>query len=215
MFHVDPSAPTYSFVWRGMDAPRMEFAKTWLRSDGLSAMGEQIGVDGGPYHVHYWLQTGPDLTFRSLLANAMRGDGGSGLFVMRDENDVWRSKSFSKEKPERNFFDFDVESLAGALDVDLGYSPLFNSTPVLRDRLHEDGAEPRDYVMAWVSVPDLTLTASHQRYEPIGRRGDLSIVRYTSLDSGFTAEIGFDDDGFVVTYEGFLERIAAERPEAS
>ena len=68
--------------------------------------------------------------------------------------------------------------------------------------------------MAWVSVPDLTVTASRQRYEPLGREGDLAIVRYTSLDSGFTAKISFDSDGFVVDYEGFLRRVALERTPA-
>ncbi len=34
-----------------------------------------------------------------------------------------------------------------------------------------------------------------------------SKARYSS--GTFTAEIAFDDDGFVTTYEGFLERVAA------
>jgi hypothetical protein len=103
------------------------------------------------------------------------------------------------------------EKMPEALDVDLGFSPLFNSTPVLRDRLHEESGAAHDYLMAWVSVPDLRVTASRQRYEPLGVDGDLAVVRYTSLDSGFTAKIRFDQDGFVVEYEDFLRRIAAER----
>jgi uncharacterized protein len=35
---------------------------------------------------------------------------------------------------------------------DLGWSPLFNSLPVIRDRLLEPGP-PRDYLMRWVDVP--------------------------------------------------------------
>jgi hypothetical protein len=96
-----------------------------------------------------------------------------------------------------------------------GYSPLFNSTPVLRDGLLAEGAPARDYLMAWVSVPDLTVTPSRQRYEPLGREGDLTIVRYTNLDSGYTAKVSFDGDGFVVEYEDFLKRIAVDRLPAA
>ena len=89
----------------------------------------------------------------------------------------------------------------GELDFfDLGLSPLFNSLPVWRDRVLEDG-EARDYVMRFVSVPDLGVDESQQRYEPLGGRR----LRYRSGD--FTAELEFDDDGLVVRYEGLAERV--------
>src|SRR6266568_2838322 len=42
--------------------------------------------------------------------------------------------------------------LDGADFFDLSWSPLFNSLPVIRDRLLEPGP-PRDYVMRWEEVP--------------------------------------------------------------
>jgi hypothetical protein len=80
-------------------------------------------------------------------------------------------------------------------------SPFFNSLPVLRDGLLE-GGEPRDYVMQFVDVPQLDIGPSEQRYQPRGDR----VVRYSS--GSFSADIVFDEDGFVVDYEGFLERVA-------
>ena len=51
---------------------------------------------------------------------------------------------------------------------DLGWSPVFNSLPVIRDGLLESGPA-RDYVMQWVDVPSLEVTIkSKQRYEPSG-----------------------------------------------
>ena len=91
--------------------------------------------------------------------------------------------------------------LGEVLDLDLGFSPLFNSLPVLRDRLHE-GGDARDYVMAWVAVPELTVTRSQQRYLPLSRR----VVRYRS--GSFTADIEFDADGVVVGYPGLAERVS-------
>jgi hypothetical protein len=84
---------------------------------------------------------------------------------------------------------------------DLGYSPLFNSLPVLRDGLLLDEASPRDYVMRWISVPELAVTESRQRYEPLGE----GRVRYRS--GSFVANISFDPDGLVLQYEGLAERV--------
>jgi hypothetical protein len=82
---------------------------------------------------------------------------------------------------------------------DLGWSPLFNSLPVIRDGLLESGAA-RDYVMRWVDVPSLEITTSEQRYEPLGN----GLVRFRS--EGFIADIQFDEQGFVVDYPGIARR---------
>jgi hypothetical protein len=93
----------------------------------------------------------------------------------------------------------DVE-LEGRDFFDLGYSPLFNSLPVLRDDLLA-GGRARDYLMRFVSVPELDVVDGEQRYEPLGS----GRVRFRSGD--FAADLDFDDDGFVVRYAGLAERI--------
>lgn len=82
---------------------------------------------------------------------------------------------------------------------DLGWSPLFNSLPVIRDGLLDPGP-PRDYVMRWVDVPSLEVSVSRQRYEPLRNRR----VRFTAGE--FTAEIQFDEAGFVLDYPGIGTR---------
>ena len=86
---------------------------------------------------------------------------------------------------------------------DLGWSPLFNSLPVIRDGLLEPGPA-RDYVMRWVDVPSLEVIKSEQQYEPLGN----GLVRFRS--GSFTAEIGFDEDEFVVDYPGIARRAGKE-----
>jgi uncharacterized protein len=79
---------------------------------------------------------------------------------------------------------------------DLGFSPLFNSLPVLA------GLEKTtDFVMTFVRVPSLEVARSDQRYEPVGDR----VVRYRS--GSFVADISFDEDGFVTHYEHLAERL--------
>jgi hypothetical protein len=82
---------------------------------------------------------------------------------------------------------------------DLGWSPLFNSLPVIRDGLLERGP-PRDYVMRWVDVPSLEVSRSEQRYEPLGD----GLVRFSA--GSFTADIQFDEAGFVTRYPGIATR---------
>jgi hypothetical protein len=87
--------------------------------------------------------------------------------------------------------------LEGGTDFfDLGFSPLFNSLPVL---VGLDTA--RDFVMTFVHVPSLEVTRAKQRYEPLGD----GVVRFRS--GSFVADIAFDADGFVTRYEGLAERV--------
>ena len=88
----------------------------------------------------------------------------------------------------------------GGVDfVDLGFSPLTNSLPILRDRLHHDG-EPRDYVMALVDVPSLEVAESRQRYEPQSP----GVVVFRSGDFAARLEL---DGAFVMLYPGLARRV--------
>ena len=79
---------------------------------------------------------------------------------------------------------------------DLGYSPLFNSLPVLA------GLErAMDFVMTFVQVPSLEVARAEQQYEPLGD----GLVRFRS--GAFVADLQFDADGFVTRYEGLAERV--------
>jgi hypothetical protein len=93
--------------------------------------------------------------------------------------------------------------LQGADFFDLGWSPLFNSLPVLRDRLLETrGAH--DYRMCWIDVPSLQISVSEQRYEPLGGE----VIRFSA--GGFRADIRFDKAGFVISYPGIGTRVGSE-----
>jgi hypothetical protein len=93
--------------------------------------------------------------------------------------------------------------LEGALDVDLAFSPLTNLMPVRRHRLHEEPGTV-DFAMAWVSLPDLAVHRSEQRYEHLepGR------VRFSD-DSGFVAELELDADGVILVYPELARRSRA------
>ena len=95
----------------------------------------------------------------------------------------------------------ELELENGRDHFDVGFSPLFNSLPVLRHGLHR-GGEPRDFVMTLVSVPALEIEESHQGYDPLSGEG---LVRFRS--GVFEADLEFDDAGFVVHYPGLAEQV--------
>ena len=91
-------------------------------------------------------------------------------------------------------------TLGDADFFDLGWSPLFNSLPVIRARLLESG-KAHECAMRWVDVPSLEVTTTKQRYEPLRDR----LVRFQS--GSFTSDIQFDEDEFVVDYPGIARRV--------
>ncbi len=109
-----------------------------------------------------------------------------------------RASSLSLEVVGERSLELDLD---GADFFDLGWSPLFNSLPVIRDRLLDPGP-PRDYVMRWIEVPSLAVTLFEQRYEPLGD----GLVRFSS--GSFTADIEFDEAGFVISYPGIGTRVS-------
>jgi uncharacterized protein len=171
-------------VWRGLEEWLAEAAEVSLLEDRLEARGTQLGAEPEPYRVDYELVTGPSWVTQRLTLEC----GGRSLDLRRSADGGWTTDG--ETRPD----------LAAALDCDIQSSPLTNTMPILREP-----DEPKDYVMAWVSLPDLRVHVSKQRYEPLG----LGRVRYVSLDSDFTAEIEYDEDGIVTRYPRLAERLSS------
>jgi uncharacterized protein len=173
-------------IWRGLDSWRAESTYVEVEGDRLTAHGTQLGP--APYRLDYQLRTGAEFVTDSLELSLLHGDRLRRLRLERYPGGSWTAD------------DAPLPELEGALDCDVLASPIFNSMPVLRHAMVAAG-EPRDLVMALVTVPDLAVTRSEQRYSPLGG----GRVNYASGD--FSADIHFDADGLVTLYEGYLERV--------
>ena len=179
-------------VWRGLEEWLAEAAAIAIDGDQLTARGTQLGAEPEPYRVDYELTTGERFVTERLSLTARTAAGERRLELVRAGDGGWSANG--EPLPE----------VQGALDCDLANCPVTNTMPVLREGLRES-REPKDFVMAWVSVPDLTVRRSEQRYEPI----DARMVRYVGVDSGFRAELELDDDGLVVRYPRMAERLSS------
>ncbi|MBC9724277.1 putative glycolipid-binding domain-containing protein [Streptomyces sp. TRM68367] len=154
----------------------------------LRARGRAVGTVPEPYWISYELDTAGDWVTRRLYVTAESASGTRTLDLRHDGSGGWTA---------------DGEPLAevrGALDCDLGLCPLTNTMPVLRHGLHRAPGE-REFLMAWVSVPDLTVRPSRQTYTHLGP----GRVRYASGD--FRSDLEFDEDGCVVDYPHLAMRL--------
>jgi uncharacterized protein len=189
-------------VWRGLGSWRAEYAEVSLYADRLLARGTQLGVDPLPYRLQYALDTASGFRTTRLTADAAGNGWSRRLDLLRDPDGSWHLSCDAVGQAELPPPGGDLSSFGEALDCDLAFSPLTNTMPVLREGLL-DGGEPRDLVMAWVSVPDLSVQRSEQRYEPLGA----TTVRYVGRHRNFTADLELDTEGFVVRYPELAERV--------
>jgi hypothetical protein len=184
-----------------MEQVRVDTGPDRLRARGtiLVGAGELVGSDG-PYRVDYELDTVEGWAHHRLVVRVEGAGWRRELWLRRDAEGGWSCRRLAEPDDHRPGIE-DSGLLAGALDCDLLSSPLFNTMPVARSGLHR-GAARQDFLMAWVSIPDLTVTPSRQTYEHV-RPG---VVSFTS-EGGATPEIELDDDGFVLRYPAVASRV--------
>ena len=191
-------------IWAGIEDWRSEVAAVELSSDGVRASGTQVGLEPLPYRLDYRLEAPKRYVTRELDVHVI-GEGWSRRLELRHEGaGIWSCHAEARGRPELGEPGGDAAPLSEALDCDLGLSPLTNLMPIRRHELHEH-AGYAEFLMAWVSVPDLGVHASRQRYEHV-RPG---VVRYVDLGlyRGFAAELELDGDGLVVDYPQLARRI--------
>jgi hypothetical protein len=191
-------------TWTGTDEWRAESTLVTDLDEGFTARGVQLGVAPVPYRLDYRLTAAAGWITRSLDVTAVGAGWQRTVRLTRGEDGGW---SFLAEADGEVRLPDPVcvtAALAGALDCDLGFSPLTNTMPILRTGAHR-GTGAADFTMAWVSVPDLAVHASAQRYEHVRATRDGSVVRYSSR--AFTADLELDADGFVVDYAGLARRV--------
>jgi hypothetical protein len=199
-------------VWSGIDHWRAEVARVELADDRVSAMGTQIGVDPLPYRLDYELETHAHFVTKRLRAHAEGSDWARRIDLRHDGNGVWICDAASDGTVELPAPGGSGEAVSGALDCDLGFSPLTNLLPVRRDALHQHGGAV-DLVTAWVSVPDLGLHLYPQRYEHVRRHAAGAVVRFIDrgLAPGFVADLELDEDGLVQLYPELARRVGSSR----
>jgi|SRR5712692_3291259 len=190
-----------SIVWVKEDPPGAEFADVTIERGRLKASGTAVGSAPLGYRLDYWLLTGREFVTTQLVVVA-RGEGWRRrLDLRRLRSGQWAAGTRVSGRVDLPVPGGDMSAVAGALDCDLALSPLTNTMPVLRHGLLEDGG-PVELLMAWVSVPELRVIPSRQRYRFARKSGRLSMITYESASRDFVADLAFDQDGLCMDYPG-------------
>ncbi len=192
-------------IWSKEQPFGAELARVRFDRDRLSARGVALGVEPGPYRLDYELETVAGFVTARLWARAEGAGWHRSLDLRRAADGTWTAEADGAGAPFLGAPGGDLGVVYGAMDCDLGLSPLTNSMPVLRHGLQHAGG-PVDFLMAWVAVPGLTVHPSAQRYAFVGRQDAASVVAYQS--GTFGAELIFDPDGLVLRYPGLATKMA-------
>jgi hypothetical protein len=180
-------------MWQGYGAPSLEIATVELGDGVLSARGSAIRAAPEPWTVSYELETTEGFVTTSLAVSAWGADWSRSLELRRGAGGAWSAEPGGM-----------LPELDGVLDCDLAYCCLTNTMPVLRNRLHGRVGSV-NLVVAWVSLPDLAVHVSRQRYTHIARASGGAVVKFES--GRYAADVEFDSAGFVHDYPGLARRV--------
>ena len=99
-----------------------------------------------------------------------------------------------------------IAELDGCRDIDIWPTPFTNTFPIHREPMAV--GERRQFLMAWVFAPDLTVHPQPQAYTRLSER----LYLFENLDgSGFQAELAVDEEEIVVDYPDLFRRVKADR----
>jgi hypothetical protein len=95
-----------------------------------------------------------------------------------------------------------IDALEGCRDIDIWPTPFTNTFPIRREPMAL--GERRQFLMAWVFAPDLTVHPQPQAYTRLADR----LYLFENLDgSGFRTELAVDEDGIVLDYPDLFRRV--------
>ena len=187
--------------WRRTDVRGHEDARVERTRDGWRLNGsleaEEAGVDA---RLRYVIDCDERWRTRAALIEGTASDRTVHVALVADGAGAWSRDGAP------------LPALAGALDVDLGFTPATNTLPIRRLGLAV--GETRLVRSAWLRFPELRLEPLEQTYT----REAEYVFRYRAMVDGepFVARLDTDAFGRVLRYEGLWEaESAVPRDEAA
>jgi hypothetical protein len=181
--------------WATLREPGMEHLHLTDAAGRVVATSVVLGVaDGGAaFHLAYQLRADSDWRVRACDFR-LAGAASHGLRLSSDGAGHWADASGAR-----------LAALDGCLDIDITVTPFTNTLPMRRLALAP--GESREILVAYVSVPELTVRPVRQRYTHLTQTDAGATWRYEGLESGFRADLAVDADGVVRDYPGIWRRV--------
>lgn len=164
-----------------------------LRERSADSVIVALDPELGPMRIAYRLAWDEAFRIQEAQLTLTHDRGAKGLHLLTDGRGHWRHRD---GRP--------VEDLDDCIDIEIWPTPFTNSFPLWRAPLAI--GERREFLMAWISAPDMTLRAQPQAYTRLDER----LYRFENLDgSGFSADLPLDEHGLVIDYPGLFRRVPA------
>ncbi|KML48080.1 hypothetical protein VL15_30395 [Burkholderia cepacia] len=183
MTQQDEAARTRCVAWQVVQTWQ---AAEWCRlvesRTGIDLSGSVSGaIDGTPFRIDYAIACGADWLTRSARVTRWVGTQPPQQLDIVCERGRWTIDGV------------DTPALAGATDIDLGFSPSTNTLPIRRLALAV--GDSAAIHTAWLRFPDFDLVRGEQRYTRTARH----VYRYES--GTYAADIAIDEAGLVTDYD--------------
>ncbi|AYQ43004.1 transcriptional regulator [Burkholderia aenigmatica] len=163
--------------WQAAEWCRLVESRT-----GIDLSGSVSGaIDGAPFRIDYTIACGADWLTRSARITQWGGTQPPRQWAIACDAGRWTIDGV------------DVPALAGATDLDLGFSPSTNTLPIRR--LGLSVGEAAVIHTAWLRFPDFEFVRGEQRYT----RTAAHVYRYES--GTYAADIAVDEAGLVTDYD--------------
>jgi hypothetical protein len=145
----------------------------------------------GPFRLTYRLTWDDAWRLRDAELGVTTGRSTRSLSLQTDGQGHWRHGDGRA-----------IAELDGCMDVDIWPTPFTNSFPIRREPMAV--GQRRQFRVAWIFAPDLTVQPQLQAYTRLADR----LYLFENLDgSGFRAELPVDEAGIVLDYPGLFRRV--------
>jgi uncharacterized protein len=190
---LEPVTDSSAVIWRRvLDNQSFEICRFIRLRARVQLNGTILASDEGrPIEICYQISCDPDWKTREVAVRQRYKFVESNLKLSANDK-IWH-RADQGLLPE----------LAGCVDVDIELTPATNAFPINRLNLAIGGSG--EIQAAWIRLPSLAIVRAHQRYERLSE----NVYRYTSVASGFQAEIEVDGFGLPIRYGNIWQRIAA------
>ena len=189
-----PSSPSRTLCWTPLwnkDREGVGLEHLVLAEHSADSVVLAYGDEQRPFRLTYRLEWDDAWRLRDAHLRITTERATRSLSLHTDGHGHWRD---GDGRP--------LAELDGCGDIDIWPTPFTNSFPIRREPMSI--GERRQFLMAWVFAPDLTIQAQPQAYTRLAQRRYL----FENLDgSGFQAELPVDEEDIVVDYPDLFRRV--------
>ncbi|GLV58997.1 hypothetical protein KDH_58250 [Dictyobacter sp. S3.2.2.5] len=180
--------------WTPLISPGLEQLYLVENEKGIVADSIVLGThDSEPFRLWYQVRMDSAWRVRECHLQVGGGEKGQAVNLYSDGQGHWTDADGAA-----------YPDLDGCLDIDISVTPFTNTLPIRRLTLKP--GESADLLMAYISIPDLSIHPDRQRYTCLSRTSSGGTYRYDGLDINFTADLPVDSWGLVIDYPALWQR---------